>query len=616
VPTATDRRGAYWYKKVDREILRRVSKPTRYCAGEWNSTPKGKEARLRIALAFPDAYEVGMSHLGTRILYELLNSEPDVAAERVFLPWPDMLSAMRAEGLPLFSLETRTPLSEFHVVGFSLQHELTYTNVLEMLDLAGIPPYSAHRDDRHPLVIAGGPCCFSAECVAPFFDLMVLGDGEPFVAGLLQALRRCSWGPGWRRRLLDDLEEIPGVYRPDRFRVRYAGDGTIVEVAGGRRVRKSILESLDSVPGPVRQVVPMQAIVHDRLMVELFRGCTRGCRFCLAGMIYRPCRSRSPEEVVRLALEGFRNTGWEEISLVSLNSADYPAIADVAAALLGELAPKGVSVSVPSLRADAFSVELAKQLERVRRSTLTFAPEAGTQRLRDIINKGINDKDLLRAAEAAFDAGWQGLKLYFMIGLPGETDSDLDGIADLVGGVRDMWRRQGRRGNPRISVSVAPFVPKAHTPFQWEAQITIPEMQQRIAHLRRRLKMPGVRVHWHDPRASRLEAVLARGDRRLSEVVFNAWRLGARFDGWSEHFRPDIWEAAFRQAGVDPAHYAHRPRQREEVFPWDHLDAGVSRSFLWRERERAMSGEVTPDCREAGCHGCGVCQLISEVSGS
>jgi radical SAM family uncharacterized protein len=592
-------------------LLESVEKPARYLGTEWNAVRKQHDrVEILFALAFPDAYEVGMSHLGSKILYHLLNQREDTAGERVYAPWVDMEARMREKGIPLFALESWRPVREFDFLGFSLQYELNYTNVLNMLDLAGIPLRPHERRECDPLVIAGGPCAFNAEALAEFFDFMVLGEGEEVLGEILDLYRdwKRAGKPGGRGEFLHRVVHVPGVYVPSFYHVEYLPDGRVRRVVAREgapaRVRKRVLPSLDRVSYPVRPPVPYLDVIHDRIMVEVFRGCSRGCRFCHAGMIYRPVRERSARTVVGLAEELVRSTGYDQISLSSLASADYSAIVQVVRELAERFGPLGIGVSLPSLRMDSFSVDVAREAGRVHRAGLTFAPEAGTQRLRDVINKNLTDAEIMAAVDAAVEAGWDSLKLYFMVGLPTEAEEDLEGIADLVDSI-SRRRSDGKR--LRLSVSLSPFVPKAHTPFQWEAQDSVQVLEEKFRHLRRRLRIPGVNLSWHDPRMSLVEAVFSRGDRRLGRVLERAWRSGGRFDSWTEFWDYGRWQDAFGWEGLDAAFYANRRRDRDEVFPWDHLDTGVDREFLWEEREKAYRGETTPDCRWDACPGCGVC---------
>jgi radical SAM family uncharacterized protein len=597
-------------------ILRRVAKPGRYTGGECNEVVKeASGVDVRFVLAFPDVYEVGMSHLGLKILYHELNRRPGVWCERAFAPWVDMEGEMKAAGLPLFALESKSPLYQFDIIGFTLQYELTYTNILTMLELGRIPLWTHERGETDPLVIAGGPGAFNPEPLAGILDAIVLGEGEEVVHEIIDAYRELAGGRGrmgWRRSLLLRLAAIPGVYVPSGYSVDYHADGRVREIAPlhpgfPHQVEKRVIGDLDALDYPLRPVVPALDVIHDRAMVEVFRGCSRGCRFCQAGMVYRPVRERSSPKIREWSRSLLANTGYDELSLVSLSTADYTGIGPLTQALADEGKACRVGVSLPSLRVDAFSLELAQQVQQVRRTGLTFAPEAGTQRLRDVINKGVTTQDLLETAAAAFDAGWKSIKLYFMIGLPTETDEDVMGIAQLT---REVLGTRGKRGGGRVNVSVAGFVPKPHTPFQWEAQATREELVRNQRLLKRELKDRRVEYGWHDAGMSVLEAVFARGDRRLGEVLVKAFQLGCRFDAWTESFDWSRWEKAFAACGREFGFYAHRTREAGEVFPWSHLSSGVEQEFLWQERVRALAGVATADCRWAVCHGCGVCPSL------
>ncbi|MDR3562871.1 MAG: TIGR03960 family B12-binding radical SAM protein [Negativicutes bacterium] len=602
--------------KPDPAVLSRVLKPARYTGSEWNSIKKDHAGLdVTFALAFPDVYEVGMSHLGLKILYHILNQRQDTAAERVYAPWVDMEAEMREKGIPLVTLESFRPVAEFDVVGFTLQYEMSYSNILNMLDLAGIPLLACERDESHPLIIAGGPGAFNAEPLADFIDFFVLGEAEEAVDDVAAAVAdwKRAGKPGGKVGVLGRLAAIEGVYVPAFYDVTYHDDGTLAGItpthaAAKPVVVKRIVRDLDKAEYPTNPVVPYLDIIHDRIMLELFRGCTRGCRFCQAGVLYRPVRERRPETLVRLAQELVDNTGYSEISLTSLSSADYSCLSDIVRQMTDRFKEQGVSVSLPSLRIDSFSIQLAQEVQKVRKSGLTFAPEAGTQRLRDVINKGVTEKDLEDAVSAAFRAGWSTVKLYFMIGLPTETDEDVEGIADLAYKVLEWYRQiKGRRG-AKVTVSVSSFVPKPHTPFQWFGQIPGSEIERKQQLLRSLLKDRSISFSWHDSRISFLEGVFSRGDRRLSAVLTAAWRQGARFDGWSEHFKNQVWLDAFQQTGIDPAFYALRERQLTEKLPWEHLSSGVDKVFLQREYAQALSGAATADCRREECSACGVCQ--------
>jgi radical SAM family uncharacterized protein len=598
-------------------LLPTVSRPARYTGGEWNARiADWPAARLRIALAYPDLYEVGMANLGLAILYNRLNRIPGVLAERVYAPWADMDAALRQAGLPLYSLETLHPLAEFDIVGFSLPYELTYTNILSMLDLAGLPLLAAERGDAHPVVLGGGSGAYNPEPLAAFFDLFVVGEGEEAMDDLVRCWLEVRAAGGGKEAFLCRAAAVRGVYVPHLYQVSYHDDGTVDAIVPQhpdipRQVHKRVVADLSASPIVTRPVVPYVDSVHDRAVIEIQRGCTRGCRFCQAGMVYRPVRERSPDEVRAAARELLAHTGYEELSLLSFSSSDYSRIEELLRGLVEDHREVGLTLSLPSQRLDAFSVTLAELIAQRRRTGLTFAPEAGTQRLRDVINKGLNAGDFVSTLEAAFGHGWHRVKLYFVVGLPTETEADLQGLVDMVREALRIGRQHaGRRAT--VAVSVAPLVPKAHTPFQWAAQASPEALDDKLRFLRRGLRgSPGIEFSWHDPAGSCLEAALARGDRRVADVIRTAWRNGARFDAWEEHFQPDVWWAAFAAAGLDPAFYANRARPRDEVLPWNHISCGVSKAFLWQEYRRALRGETTPDCREGDCSGCGVRRLAA-----
>ena len=600
--------------KLEQEMLQAVEKPARYTGGEWNAQPKASAAVLcRIALAMADVYEVGMSNLGLKILYEILNRRDDIAAERVYAPWLDMEEEMRRRGIPLFSLETFQEVSSFDILGFSLQYELLITNTLNMLDLAGLPLHAAERTDEQPFVIGGGPCVYNTEPIADFFDFFVLGDGEEIVVEACDAL--IAWKkegrPDGRRGFLRRAARIPGVYVPSFYAPEYDAQGMftglrILDEAASPQIYRRVVKDLDATPFLEKPVVPYLGIVHDRLMLELFRGCTRGCRFCQAGMAYRPVRERRPETLESLARTLFDSTGYNEMSLTSLSSADYSCLSPLVDGLLAGTQGERVSFSLPSLRIDSFSVDIAERLQQVRKSGLTFAPEAGTQRLRDVINKNVTEDDLLHSVRTAFEQGWKAVKLYFMMGLPTETDEDIVGIAELAQKVVDCYKEvKGKRG-VKVTVSVSCFVPKAYTPFQWFAQVPQEEFERRQRLLKESIRDRAISFHYHDARASVLEGALSRGDRRLSAVIETAWRNGAKFDGWTDQFKDEVWKDAFRCCGVVPEFYSRRTRDLEEVLPWAHTSPGVSEDFLRREWQRAQEA-LTHDCRRETCTGCGVC---------
>lgn len=596
-------------------LLPTVRRPARYTGGEWNARiADWSAARLRIALAYPDVYEIGMANLGLAILYDRLNRLPGVLAERVYAPWGDMDAVLRQAGLPLYSLETLHPLAEFHLLGFSLPYELTYTNILSMLDLAGLPLLAAERDETHPVILGGGSCAYNPEPLAAFFDLFVVGEGEEAMEDLVHCWLDVRAAGGDKEAFLRRAAEITGVYVPKFYQVSYHDHGSVAgiepQVGVPHPVHKRLVADMSASPVVTRPVVPYVGSVHDRAVIEIQRGCTHGCRFCQAGMIYRPVRERSPEEVRAAARELLAQTGYEELSLLSFSSSDYSRIEELLQGLVEDHRQAGLSISLPSLRLDAFSVTLAELIAQRRRPGLTFAPEAGTQRLRNVINKGLTEEDLTATLEAAFAHGWHRVKLYFIIGLPTETEADLQGIVDMVQEARRIGRQHaGRR--TKINVSVTSLIPKSHTPFQWFGQADPEALDDKIRFLQRGLRGRGINFSWHDPAGSRLEAALARGDRRMAQVIRLAWDKGARFDAWDEQFRPELWWDAFAQAGLDPAFYANRTRPRAEVFPWSHISCGVSTGFLWQEYRRALQGETTPDCQQGDCSWCGVHRLAA-----
>lgn len=602
-------------RRLDR-ILPKVLKPGRYVGGEWNIIRKDWEkADVRMAFVFPDVYEVGMSNLALRIIYGLVNSYPGFLCERAFAPWPDMEEKMTEEGLPLYSLESFHPLSEFDAVAFTLQYELSYTNILNILRLSNIPLRSSAREECHPLVFAGGPCAYNPEPLAPFIDFFLLGEGEEQLPAILETIREGKAAGASRKAVLDELTKLPGIYVPARYHFTYNSQGIIegvrVDPPAPQIVTKAVLKDFSSAYFPEDVIVPYTETVHDRVMLEVMRGCTRGCRFCQAGMIYRPLRERSPEVLLRQAEASVRSTGYEEVSLVSLSTCDYTCINRVLKDMMDRLAERGVSVSLPSLRLDSFDVAIAEQVQKVRKSGLTFAPEAGTQRLRDVINKGVTDEDLLKTAEAAFKAGWSSIKLYYMIGLPTETYRDLDGIVEQAGMVLDTARKTGRR-NARVTVSASSFVPKPHTPFQWTGQDSIDILKEKQEYLKKNLRDKRIKFQYHDAAASFMEAVLARGGRRLAGLLEWAVQAGCRFDGWSEHFRFDLWRQGMAALGIDPAFYANREFGEDEILPWDHLSGGVTKEYLKEEYKKALAGIRTADCR-GKCGQCGVCPGLAKT---
>lgn len=595
--------------RLFKDILPQVSKPARYTGNEVNIIKKDWDAcRCKMVFAFPDVYEVGMSHIGGKILYGLVNEKSDHLMERSFAPWPDMENIMREQNINLFSLESFRPLTDFDIVGFSLQYEMSITNVLNMLDLAGIAVWSRDREENAPLVIAGGPVVFNPEPFADFFDAFLIGDGEEVILEFMDIYDRYRELP--KKDLLLKLAQIEGVYIPALYSVEYNDDKTFCAInprfpGVPSKVQKRVIRSLDESYYPEKPLLPYMEIVHDRAVVEVMRGCQRGCRFCHAGMVYRPVRERSIDTLKKQARAQIENTGYEEISLASLSTLDYSGVNRLVKDLVNEYGERGIGVSLPSLRVDAFSIDLANEVQKVRKTTLTLAPEAGTQHLRDVINKNVTDEQLFKAVEAAFKSGWLSVKLYFMIGLPGETKSDLDGIQELLQKVKNIGDTYARKP-VEIRASMACFVPKAHTPFQWHPQDSIEDLENKRKYMMQN-KKKRIKLSFHDSQTSYLEGVLARGDRRLSEVIFKAWEKGCKFDGWSEYFHFEWWMEAMQESQIDPDFYSHRARSYNEVFPWDFIDIGVNKDYLQKENDMALQAITTPDCRNVGCTGCGIC---------
>lgn len=600
-------------------LLYKVEKPARYLGNELNSVHKVVDKdMLRFAFCFPDVYEVGMSHLGMQILYQLLNNQENIFCERVFAPAVDMEEQMKNNNIPLFGLESRQSIKNFDFVGFTLQYEMSYTNILNMLNLAGIPIYSADRKEEDPIIIVGGPCVYNCEPIADFIDIAVLGEAEEVLLEITDLYGRMKKENYNRFEFLKKAALIDGVYVPSLYDVSYNDDGTINAIRPKyeeipKTIRKRIIKNLDEVFYPEEMIVPYLNIVHDRIMLEVFRGCIRGCRFCQAGIIYRPVREKSFDRLQELTEKLVSSTGYDEISLASLSTSDYSQLEEIVRHLIDEYGSKKVGISLPSLRLDNFSLQLIEEIQKVRKTGLTFAPEAGTQRLRDVINKGITEEDLVNAAENAFHSGWSSVKLYFMIGLPTETDEDLLGIKDLAFKVVDAYYqvpREQRGKGLNVTVSASTFVPKPFTPFQWEPQSTLEEIYAKQKLLVSKMKNKNITFNYHDSKTSLLEAVFAKGDRRLSKVLEIALEEGCKFDGWMEHFDFDKWMAIFEKANIDPAFYANRRREYDEVLPWDHIDVGVSKQFLIRESENSKQAKVTANCKTS-CAGCGVNQIFT-----
>ena len=596
-------------------ILLNVQKPARYLGGEYNQIVKDRaDVDVRVAFCFPDTYEIGMSNIGMRILYGVMNEMEGVWCERVFAPWGDMEAEMRAHGRPLWALESHDPVSEFDLIAFTIGYEMSYTNILNMLDLAGVPLLAKEREGLENIVFGGGVCTVNPEPLADFFDFFSLGEGEDSTREIVECYRAAKRAGKGKAEFLLDVAKIPGVYVPSRYEHSYNSDGTIAAITpqpgAPKTVTKRIVEDLDHAYFPAKTIVPSTEIVHDRSNLEIFRGCIRGCRFCQAGFCYRPIRSKRADVLCEQAIESLEDSGNSEITLASLSTSDYRQLPELADKLLAYCEPRKINLSLPSLRADNFSRELMMKVQKVRKSGLTFAPEAGTQRLRDAINKNVTEEEILTTCRTAFSGGWNSVKLYFMLGLPTETDEDVIGIAELVYKILQVWRENGsgKKRGLSINLATAYFVPKPFTPFQWAAQITPEEYLRRVHLLQANLHAKCVDYRYHESDLSRLEAVMARGDRRVGRALLEAHNLGCRLDGWDEYFDYEKWLEAFRRAGLDPDFYTTRGYGVDEILPWQTIDVGVTTNFLLREREKALRSESTPDCR-THCNGCGARRL-------
>ena len=602
-------------KRLER-ILPQVQKPARYTGGEYNQIIKDKDSvDIRLAFCFPDTYEIGMSNLGMSILYHTMNSLDFVWCERAFAPWGDMYEKMKQQDIALYALESGDSLACFDALAFSVGYEMAYTTVLDMLDMSGIPVRAKDRPDLLPLVFAGGSAAVNPEPMADFMDLFVVGEGEEMNNELLTLLRKAKL-EGWTKtEFLREASQIQGVYVPSLYDVSYNADGTIAAYTAKegvpQRVTKRIIADLDSVPFPTNPIVPSTEVVHDRVNLELFRGCVRGCRFCQAGHIYRPIRAKKPETLVKQGIESLKNTGHEDVTLLSLSTSDYRPLNRLCDGMLEYCESRSIGLSLPSLRADNFSIELMQKLQKVRKSGLTFAVEGGSQRLRDAINKNVTEEDLLNTCSIAFAGGWNSVKLYYMLGLPTETDEDILGIAEMANQVLHCWRTNAKNKNRgvKITISTSCFIPKPHSPFQWEAQISIEEYLRRVNLLRSAITARNVTYNWHDAETSLVEAVLSRGDRRLSHLIERVWRKGSRLDAWSDYFSFTRWMEAFEECGIDPAFYANRDYPTDSVLPWDVIDVGVRKEHLLHEREQCYASALSPDCRKQ-CSGCGAAALL------
>lgn len=593
------------------ELLKQVEKPGRYIGGETNMVRKKVTPdMIRFAFAFPDLYEIGMSYMGLQILYNITNRMDEVYCERVFSPAPDMERLLRENDIDLFTLETKKPVGSMDVVGFTLQYEMSYTTILNMLELSNIPLLAKDRTENDPLIVAGGPCAFNPEPLAPFFDLFMVGDGEETLPAVLRICAKAKREGQLRSETLKELQTVEGVYIPSFYEPEYNEDGTVrryrkVWDGAPDRVKKAIVHDLNDAVYPMKPLVPIVEAVHDRAVVETFRGCTRGCRFCQAGILYRPVRERSKEQILDIAASQIDSTGHDEMSVLSLSTSDYSDFEGLCTALMESCAARNVALSLPSLRLDSFSFRVLDEIQKYKKSGLTFAPEAGTQRLRDVINKGIREEDITDAVRQAIELGWRHIKLYFMDGLPTETDEDLEGIADISRKVMHIFRASGRKGQFTVTASVSNFVPKAHTPFQWAPQCSAEEFRRKHEVLKNAMKIKGVRLSYHDDETSRCEAIFARGDRRCAELLLSAHEAGCTLDAWGENYRRDTWNRLLDEWNIDYRFYTERERPYDEVLPWDVIDSGVTKEYLIREAEKAKNAETTKDCRY-GCNGCGL----------
>jgi len=608
--------------KITDQMLMQVEKPARYLGGELNMVKKDLEhVNIRFAYAFPDVYEIGMSHLGSQILYHMVNRRPDTYMERAYAPWHDMEKIMRENNVPLATLETQTPLATFDMLGFTLQHEMTYTNILNMLDLADIPLYSKDRDNTHPLILAGGPSAYNPEPMADFIDFFYIGEGEAMLNEMLDIYAELKAAGADRLSILEGLAKLQGIYVPRFYDVSYNDDSTIASFSPNNPsapniIKKNLLPSMEQAPFPDKLLVPLIETVHDRVALEVFRGCMRGCRFCQAGFVYRPLREKSPCELATSAKELIKGTGYEEVSLLSLSTGDYSAFKELLNELIEYCDEHNVNISLPSLRIDAFSPELMEKVQKSRKSSLTFAPEAGTQRLRDVINKQITEDEIFEGLNRAFTGGWSRVKLYFMLGLPSETNEDVEGIAALAYNILEKYYelpKEQRPKPPSVNISTSCFTPKPFTPFQWEAQSNYDDFTAKQRLLKSRINDKKIKYSYHDAGSSLLEGIVSRGDRRVSDIIYSAWKNGATFDSWADRLNRSAWNKAideFSDKHFATSFYTTRARSFDEILPWDHIDIGVSKEFLLREKHRSLEGIVTPNCRES-CSGCG----LQEVCG-